>query len=87
VPTRQLRPNRYFLASYEKTIHQMKKIQIPSTKTQKNLKLQYPMTKTDELAESQNPSLMSLQRKPNFNPFECGRIGILNFGHCDLFGI
>ena len=60
------------------------------------------MTETDELAKRQKPFFLSFQRKPEFNLFEhLQRIwtietfflkiifafGILNFGHCDLFGI
>jgi hypothetical protein len=64
--------------------HKLLKSQITSTKLQinsklqyQNLKLQYPMTKTDELAKRQKPFFLKI-----IFAFE-----ILNFGHCDLFGI
>jgi hypothetical protein len=57
--------------------HKLLKSQIPSTKLQINLKLQYQMTKTDELAKRQKPFFLKI----------IFAFGILNFGHCDLFGI
>jgi len=57
----------------QKPIHkqQLLKSQIPSTKLQIKLKLQYSMTKT---VIGSFFGILSM-------------FGILNFGHCDLFGI